>query len=84
MNRGTAAVPVTMLALALTALVMLSSCRAAGPEHLTVEVVAEYPHDERAFTQGLLLRGGTLYESTGLVGRSSLREVDLESGAVVR
>ncbi|MGN9790526.1 glutaminyl-peptide cyclotransferase [Streptomyces sp. OZ13] len=31
------------------------------------------PHDSRAFTQGLEFRGATLYESTGLVGRSSLR-----------
>jgi len=62
----------------------LGSCRAAAPESLTVEVVAQYPHDEGAFTQGLLLHGGRLYESTGLVGRSSLREVDLATGTVIR
>jgi glutamine cyclotransferase len=49
-----------------------------------VEVVAVYPHDRDAFTQGLLLDGGKLYESTGLVGRSSLREVELETGRVIR
>lgn len=84
MNRNAAATPRTILLLALSSIALLSSCRAAGPEHLTVEVVTEYPHDERAFTQGLLLRADRLYESTGLVGRSSLREVDLESGAVIR
>ncbi len=47
-------------------------------------VVATYPHDSRAFTQGLLLRGTTLFESTGLRGRSSVRAVDLHSGAVQR
>lgn len=49
-----------------------------------VEVLAVYPHDARAFTQGLLLHDGALYESTGLVGRSSLRQVELASGRVLR
>jgi len=48
------------------------------------QVIRSYPHDKDAFTQGLLLDGGKLYESTGLVGRSSLREVDLETGRVIR
>jgi glutamine cyclotransferase len=41
-----------------------------------------YPHDTEAFTQGLACQNGTLYESTGWFGRSSLRRLDLESGAV--
>jgi glutaminyl-peptide cyclotransferase len=49
-----------------------------------VKVVAEYPHDPGAFTQGLLWHDGKLYESTGNYGRSSLREVRLETGDVVR
>src|SRR5688572_7962479 len=44
-------------------------------ERLRVEVVRSYPHDRNAFTQGLVLDAGILYESTGLVGRSSLRQV---------
>ena len=48
------------------------------------EVVREYPHDPRAFTQGLLYRDGYLYESTGLNGRSSLRRVRLETGEVLQ
>lgn len=49
------------------------------------EVVATYPHDSNAFTQGLLFHEGDLYESTGLrEGRSSLRRVDLESGRVLQ
>jgi glutamine cyclotransferase len=51
---------------------------------LKVDVVRAYPHDPRAFTQGLLLHNGTLYESTGLVGRSSLRQVELATGRVLR
>ena len=49
-----------------------------------VEVVAVHPHDASAWTQGLLEYQGRLYESTGLRGQSSLREVELESGSVQR
>jgi glutamine cyclotransferase len=58
---------------------------AAKPaEILRVQVVKTYPHDRGAFTQGLLLHQGTLYESTGQVGQSSLRQVELETGRVIR
>lgn len=53
-------------------------------ERLTVEVVDSYPHDRTAFTQGLVLADGRLYESTGLVGQSGLREVEVQSGRVLR
>jgi glutaminyl-peptide cyclotransferase len=53
-------------------------------ERMKVEIVRAYPHDRAAFTQGLVFEGGRLYESTGLVGRSSLREVELETGRVIR
>ncbi len=48
------------------------------------DVVRTYPHDPEAYTQGLLFRGGVLYESTGLKKRSTLRQVDLESGRIIR
>lgn len=48
------------------------------------EIVQAYPHDPGAFTQGLLWSGGHLYESTGEAGRSELRELRLEDGAVLR
>ncbi len=48
------------------------------------EVVARYPHDPAAYTQGLLFAGGFLYESTGRTGTSSVREVALETGQVLR
>ncbi|WP_048876841.1 glutaminyl-peptide cyclotransferase [Saccharomonospora saliphila] len=44
-----------------------------APERLGVEVVEVLPHDPDAFTQGLEIAGDTLYESTGLVGESTLR-----------
>jgi len=48
------------------------------------EVVASYPHDPSAFTQGLIFEDGVLYESTGRNGRSSLRKVDLKTGEVLK
>jgi glutamine cyclotransferase len=48
------------------------------------EVVHVYPHDSKAFTQGLIFVDGHLYESTGLNGRSSIRMVDLASGTVLQ
>ena len=48
------------------------------------KVVAEYPHDGSAFTQGLLVKDGFVYESTGLLKESTLRKVDFETGEVVQ
>ena len=48
------------------------------------QIVRVYPHDPSAFTQGLQYLDGVLYEGTGLVGRSSIRRVALENGAVER
>ncbi|MET8433323.1 glutaminyl-peptide cyclotransferase [Streptomyces sp900116325] len=42
-------------------------------ERLQVKVLEALPHDPQAFTQGLEMAGGTLYEGTGISGRSSLR-----------
>jgi glutamine cyclotransferase len=50
----------------------------------TFSVVNFYPHDRAAFTQGLVIDNGVLYEGTGLNGQSELRRVDLESGAVLQ
>ena len=47
-------------------------------------VVNRYPHDRGAFTEGLVFSNGALYESTGLLGRSSLRRVDLQTGSVLQ
>lgn len=49
----------------------------------TYKVINTYPHDPAAFVQGLDFdENGVLYEGTGLYGRSSLRQVDLETGQV--
>ena len=51
---------------------------------LGIEVIAEYPHDPAAFTQGLVIHEGQLYEGTGRKGESAIRQVDLTSGEVSR
>lgn len=58
--------------------------------NLTYEIVKTYPHDPKAFTQGLFFHNGFLYEGTG--GKpargddfySSVRKVDLETGKVMQ
>lgn len=57
---------------------------AAQPPPISYRVVETWPHDPGAFTQGLLLHDGRLYESTGLHGRSTLREVEMATGRVMR
>jgi glutamine cyclotransferase len=53
------------------------------PVLYTADVVATYPHDPEAFTQGLELVDGRLLESTGLYGQSSIRIVELTTGEVI-
>ena len=62
----------------------LLSCSDAKVKMYGIEVVAEYPHDTDAYTQGLYFDQGQLYESTGLHGKSTFRMVDLESGNVLK
>ncbi|MHA6289487.1 glutaminyl-peptide cyclotransferase [Maricaulis sp. CAU 1757] len=56
----------------------------AVPERWRAEILAAYPHDPEAFTQGLFFSDGQLFESTGQYGESTLRQIDLETGEVVR
>lgn len=64
----------------------VTGCRLgpALPDSWQVEVVATHPHDPEAYTQGLQYIDGHLYESTGLYGQSSVREVELATGRVLR
>ncbi|WP_436493506.1 glutaminyl-peptide cyclotransferase [Actinokineospora sp. HUAS TT18] len=64
-----------------------TSTQAAAPTSvvaLTPKVLEERPHDRAAFTQGLELVDGVLYEGTGLVGQSEIRATDPTTGAVSR
>lgn len=67
------------LLLLVFALLLAGSAPAPG-----YRVVATYPHDPAAFTEGLFYLDGMLYESTGLEGRSDIREVRLSDGKVLR
>ena len=48
------------------------------------QIVNVYPHDPKAFTQGLQYLDGVLYEGTGQVGESSIRRVELATGKVLQ
>src|SRR6478672_7098246 len=48
------------------------------------DVVAEYPHDPEALTQGLIYASGFFYESIGRQGQSSIRKVELKTGRVIQ
>ncbi len=62
---------------------MASTAVASAPE-LPWSQIASRPHDQRAFTEGLVAHGRVLLESTGLEGRSSVRRVDPATGRVLR
>src|SRR5689334_15653539 len=76
-----------MRALSLIAFLILCACAGQLPSDIpryTYQIIHSYPHDRQAFTEGLFYLNGTLYESTGLEGQSSLRRVQLESGKVLQ
>ena len=54
------------------------------PDIMTYEIIKEYKHDQKAYTQGLEFYKNILYESTGLNGKSSLRKVDLNNGEILK
>jgi glutaminyl-peptide cyclotransferase len=64
--------------------IFASPAVAAAPPVYGYRIVHVYPHDPTAFTEGLFYLGGRLWESTGLNGRSQIREVRLEDGKVLR
>ena len=62
---------------------LAAACSSAQVKEYKVKVVEEYPHDVHAYTQGLFFHNGTLYETTGQWGESSIRTVDLETGTPI-
>ncbi len=74
-------------ALAGLALFAAACARKPSPEPpptFVPRILARAPHDQRAFTQGLLIDGDVWLESTGQYGQSELREVDRATGRVLR
>jgi glutamine cyclotransferase len=56
----------------------------ATPKPINFSLLAEYPHDNTAFTEGLEYIDGYLYESAGKYGQSDIRKTDLKSGKVLQ
>ncbi len=54
------------------------------PAIYTYRIVHTYPHDRNAFTQGLFYLNGKFYESTGQIGQSTIRHVNIEDGRVLQ
>ena len=69
--------------LIISSILALCSCEGRVKNYRPV-VVEEYPHDTSSYTQGLFFHGGTLYESTGQWGESTMRTVNLESGQAIQ
>lgn len=61
---------------------LLGNVALAAPEY-GYRIVERYPHRSTAFTQGLLIHDGILYEGTGQYGRSGVARLDLEEGTIL-
>lgn len=72
---------VTSLAIAGLA---FTSCQKSQPDKLGYQIVSTLPHDATAYTQGLQLIGGRLFESTGQYGESTVRELEPATGKILR
>lgn len=72
------------------AVILLTACSAINPvldtthpvKYYVPNVLNVYPHDTTAFTQGLEIHDGQLYESTGQYGKSELRQLNGPNGAI--
>ena len=72
------------LATLAAALVGLTSCQKSQPDKLSYQIISTRPHDPSAYTQGLQLTGGRLFESTGQYGESTVRELEAAGGKILR
>ncbi len=52
----------------------------AAPKNMQASLLAEYPHDATAFTEGLFIHDGKMYESTGLAKQSFIQVTDIKTG----
>lgn len=83
--RQPAAQPITPPALPPNLPPQISSQQGQVPTPKTAyKVTHTYPHDNRAFTQGLLFHDGVLYEGTGQYNESRIRRVEIETGRVLK
>jgi glutamine cyclotransferase len=77
-------IAVALLVAALTIYAFSQPQTSTQPQDYSYRLINTYPHDTNAFTEGLIFKDGFLYESTGVYGASSLRQVDLETGNVIK
>ncbi|MEM0941395.1 MAG: glutaminyl-peptide cyclotransferase [Bacteroidota bacterium] len=54
------------------------------PEEMTYKIVNTYPHDTEDYTQGLLIKDGYLFESSGQRGRSTLKKKEITTGRAIK
>ena len=87
-NRGrNRIIKVFLWILVLTVIIILCQRRGTNDQTMiepvySYKIVATYPHDSSAFTQGLVYHNNYLYEGTGLYGHSSLRQVRPADGLI--
>lgn len=72
------------IAAVLSVSLAMSCVSPAQVKQYSVRVVRQYPHDVSSYTQGLFIRDGQMYESTGQYGSSTFRKVDLATGKALR
>ncbi|UCG87390.1 MAG: glutaminyl-peptide cyclotransferase [Gemmatimonadota bacterium] len=65
------------VSLAVLALASACSINSGQPQY---DIVSQFPHDTSAYTQGLVYSAGRIYESTGRLGLSQLRQLDATTG----
>ena len=53
------------------------------PKLMTYDIINEFNHDQKAYTQGLEIYENFLFESTGLNGKSSLRKINFNTGEII-
>ncbi len=70
--------------LVLVLVVSLFAMNSSSAKPARFRVIHKIPHDHQAFTQGLLVHNGQFFESTGQYGYSSLRRLDMATGAVLQ
>src|SRR6478735_4152034 len=63
---------------------IFTSCHKSSPDKLGYQIISTRPHDDAAYTQGLQLVDGRLFESTGQYGESTVRELEPATGKILR
>jgi glutamine cyclotransferase len=78
------AFPVSVCLLSVLALSCSKKEEVPNPPLFGYEIVKTHPHRSSAFTQGLVIDEGFLYEGTGTYGQSTLSQIDMATGSVLK